>query len=60
MDNVDPMYCALNWRFGAYHFQVMRQPLTVRLKYNPHHARGAAARLRGDWRWFQMYDESED
>jgi hypothetical protein len=38
----------------------MRQPLTVRLKYNPHHGRGAVARLRGDWSWFQMYDESED
>jgi hypothetical protein len=52
------MFCVLNWRFGAYHLQICRNPFRLRLQFNRYHARGGAGRLNPAWRWFEAYDES--
>jgi len=45
--------CVLNWRFGEWHFQIVRDRPFVRFSHNPYQAE--LRRIAPGWRWFERY-----
>ena len=52
---VDMSNCILNWRFGAWHLQLTRQPLRLSLNFNDYHRRNGDGRAKPGWHWFEAY-----